>query len=258
MKMRKSTSYAQRLYLQCSAKPVCVRRVYIDQGSSNILVHQFGLFSFKTGAISRPSTPTTSTRSRAAVFGLDVISRTLSRSALSSEVFSFGVNGTVSGTKRSKGGMSRSSTQTMSTALTESTNRFSYRSNSTAATSLMTTEDESMHGKSPRKLLKRGKSPGPSSDGEPRKSTESLARPEVQEEEEEVEDILNDEPQQSVFGESERDLARQLELAKQNSLSLQGTGLETASFMLRDPPFADTIYEGKYFVVCKPMQLMPI
>jgi hypothetical protein len=132
----------------------------------------------------------------------------------------------------------------MSTALTESTNRFSYRSNSTAATSLMMTEDESMHGKSPRKLLRRGKSPGPGSDGEPRKSTESQTRPEVQEEEE-VEGILNDGPQHGVFGESERDLARQLELAKKNSLSLQGTGLETASFMLRDPPFADTIYEGK-------------
>ncbi|KAG8796883.1 hypothetical protein FRC17_007919, partial [Serendipita sp. 399] len=67
---------------------------------------------------------TTSTRSRAAVFGIDVLSRTLMGGSKSGDVFSFGGgnSGTVSGTKKSRGAMSRTSTQTMSTALTESTN----------------------------------------------------------------------------------------------------------------------------------------
>ncbi|KAG9053818.1 hypothetical protein FS842_007030, partial [Serendipita sp. 407] len=128
-------------------------------------INQFGLFSFRTSAVSRPSTPTASTRSRAAVFGLDVLSRTLMGGSKSGEVFSFGAGNseTISGTKKSRGAMSRNSTQTMSTALTESTNRFSYRSYSTAATSLLLEED-SLSIRSARKLTKRGKSPGRATD----------------------------------------------------------------------------------------------
>lgn len=64
-------------------------------------------------------------------------------------------------------------------------------------------------------------------------------------EEEEVESILNDAPETATVGESEKDLAKQLELAQQNRLSLQITGLtlDSASFVSREP-FSDTIYEG--------------
>ncbi|KAG8867078.1 hypothetical protein FRC20_006780 [Serendipita sp. 405] len=110
-------------------------------------INQFGLFSFRTSAVSRPSTPTASTRSRAAVFGLDVLSRTLMGGSKSGEVFSFGAGNseTISGTKKSRGAMSRNSTQTMT------------------ATSLLLEED-SLSIRSARKLTKRGKSPGRATD----------------------------------------------------------------------------------------------
>ncbi|KAK7696173.1 hypothetical protein QCA50_000824 [Cerrena zonata] len=40
-------------------------------------IHQFGLFKFKTGNISMPATPTASSRSRAALFSLDAVTRNL-------------------------------------------------------------------------------------------------------------------------------------------------------------------------------------
>ncbi|KAG8777439.1 hypothetical protein FRC16_004157, partial [Serendipita sp. 398] len=173
-------------------------------------INQFGLFSFRTSAVSRPSTPTASTRSRAAVFGLDVLSRTLMGGSKSGEVFSFGAGNseTISGTKKSRGAMSRNSTQTMSTALTESTNRFSYRSYSTAATSLLLEED-SLSIRSARKLTKRGKSPGRATD----ENTDvvSHAPPDP------LARRSHDEPLESVP--------------------------ETVSIFSREPPFADTIYE---------------
>lgn len=208
--------------------------------SNSCAVHQFGLFSFKTGAQSRPGTPThNSARSRAQIFGLDVISRTLTGSTTrprSGEFFGFGASasGTVSATKRSKGGVSRSSTQTGST---ESTNRFSHRSNSTAGTSLSESDDMTSL-KVPRKLLKRSRSPGRISESE-HESTSSLS--------------LTTRPYKSENGHSsssidklddaEKDLIKRLEVAKQNSISHSSDGGH--SFMLRDPPFAETIYEGK-------------
>ncbi|PVF99989.1 hypothetical protein CPB86DRAFT_702137 [Serendipita vermifera] len=204
--------------------------VHTDVVPSRIMqtIHQFGLFSFRTGAISRPNTPTASTRSRAAIFGLDVISRTLmgTTRGRNNELFSFGasMSGTLSGTGKSRGVMSRTSTQTMSTALTESTNRFSYRSTSTAATSFL--GDDSMMGKSSLKLSK-GKAAGLAAAAELENS----------------ESPQDDTRRAASFDNSERDLSMRLELAKRNGLSHRATRSEDVSFLLRDPPFAETIYE---------------
>ncbi|CCA70680.1 hypothetical protein PIIN_04614 [Serendipita indica DSM 11827] len=185
-------------------------------------IHQFGLFSFKTSVASRPTTPTASSKSRAAVFGLDAISRTFIGSR-SGDAFSFGasMSGTISGTRRSKGVMSRSSTQTMSTALTESTNRFSYRSNSTVATSLA--DEDSVSLKSPVRLLRQGKSPGSVHEGERLPSTpEPIARSSLDQ----------------VF--TAEDLAASSDVVT-NGAPYQP--LDSFSFTTREPPFADTIYE---------------
>lgn len=161
-------------------------------------------------------------------------------------MFSFGT-GTISGTKRSKGAMSRSSIQTMST---ESTRGSSYRSGSTAATSLLGAEEEGMVGKNPKKLVMRGKSPGAGSgtESEPRRSIDTGKEPstDADDEEEEVEEILQTK-ETRIINESERDLAMRLEIAKRNSMSLQAVGSDSASFLLREPPFSETIYEGVFF-----------
>jgi hypothetical protein len=97
--------------------------------------------------------------------------------------------------------------------------------------------------KSPRKLVKRGKSPG---HGESEGSRPSSP---VNGSERRGRNVEVIEPGPSVpqkLDKSERDLALRLELAKQNSLSQQAVIADTASFMLRDPPFAETIYEGKF------------
>lgn len=89
--------------------------------------------------------------------------------------------------------------------------------------------------KSPRKLVKRG--PGETEDGRPLSPTErSETRGRSIEILEPIVPLKHDE--------SERELAMRLELAKQNGLSQQAIIAETSSFMLRDPPFAETIYEG--------------
>ncbi|KIM25909.1 hypothetical protein M408DRAFT_330906 [Serendipita vermifera MAFF 305830] len=202
-------------------------------------IHQFGLFSFRTGSVSRPNTPTATSRSRAAIFGLDAISRTLMGSSRSGgDVFSFGasVSGTIGTTKRSRGAMSRASAQTVSTAFTESTNRFSYRSNSTAATSFL--GDESMSSlKSPRKLVKRGKSPAPGDTEEP-SPDDSIDHSEAKRSLE-----IPGPPTPAKTDRFERDQDTRLELAKQNGLIQHALFSDTSSFMLRDPPFAETIYE---------------
>jgi protein ECT2 len=152
------------------------------------------------------------------------------------------MSGTLSGTGKSRGVMSRTSTQTMSTALTESTNRFSYRSTSTAATSLL--EDDSMLGKSPRKLTK-GKLTGLALETEMENVSGDLSSVLTPSKSTDQAELSQDETRRaSSFDNSERDLAMRLELAKRNGLSHRHTRSEDVSFLLRDPPFAETIYEG--------------
>ena len=96
--------------------------------------------------------------------------------------------------------------------------------------------------KSPRKLVKRGKSPGP---GETEKV--DPGSPANQSESRRSIDAVGPAPViPQKMDKSERDLALRLELARQNGLSQsqQATIADTTSFMPRDPPFAEIIYEG--------------
>ena len=106
-------------------------------------VHQYGLFKFKTDAVSRPTTPTAS-RSRAAIFGLDVISRNLFGARPGSSMGDF-FGGSMSSHRRSRTTDSRNSTLT-GTASTggSSFSRFSRTSTTTAATSVMDDDDDTV------------------------------------------------------------------------------------------------------------------
>ncbi|CAL1700184.1 unnamed protein product [Somion occarium] len=145
-------------------------------------IHQFGLFKFRTGNISMPATPTASTRSRAAIFSLDTISRNLFNALPgSSKGDIFG--GSINNHRRTKTMASRSSaltTNSSSSGDSGSLSRFSRtRSNSTATSVSMGDDDDrslgtgSTNGKGrPRsmsrakKLIKRPKSPGALSEPE--------------------------------------------------------------------------------------------
>ncbi|KDQ15406.1 hypothetical protein BOTBODRAFT_145159 [Botryobasidium botryosum FD-172 SS1] len=173
-------------------------------------IHQFGLFKFRTGRNSAPSTPSTN-RTRAAIFGLDVISRNLFNArpgGPKGDVF-----GSMNSHRRSRSAASQVSSR--STTLTNSTYKSTYRSNSTVATSIMMDEfeDDSVilsHRGSPGKQ-KRHRSPGAylgESDG---------SRP----------GTPRDEDMLTAHGvdESEWDLSMRLELAKQNSRNQRGPDL---------------------------------
>ncbi|EJF62298.1 hypothetical protein DICSQDRAFT_104681 [Dichomitus squalens LYAD-421 SS1] len=227
-------------------------------------IHQYGLFKFKTNTTSsRPTTPT-ATRSRAAIFGLDVISRNLfgSRAAATSMSDFFG--GSMSSHRRSRTTDSRNSTLT-GTASTagSSMTRFSRSSTTTAATSVMDDEpaqSASMSkgsrssrsrslSKGAKKLVKRAKSPfmseredtdedspGPSYHGRSRsyhedsfKRSKSLPR--------------TDGPRMVgvPVDDSERDLAMRLELARRNSKNQHGHEYDVAI----EEPSEETIYEDE-------------
>ncbi|GBE79841.1 predicted protein [Sparassis crispa] len=192
-------------------------------------IHQFGLFKFRTGKSSMPSTPTASTRSRAAIFGLDAISRNLFNGRPGSsrgDIFS----GSTSSHRRSKTtGTSGSSiyTQATSTATGDSTfSRFSRASSSTAATSVM--DDQSMAGSSrsrsisrSKKLIKRKSPMGSESEPESspthgRSRSDSSVSP-LREREQQV--LSDRDYGGGVFhmDDSEQDLAYQLALARRNS-----------------------------------------
>ncbi|KAI9507546.1 hypothetical protein F5148DRAFT_1307723 [Russula earlei] len=131
--------------------------VQIGRVSDRVIhtIHQYGLFKFRTGKNSVPSTPTAASRSRAAIFGLDAISRNLFNAFPGtgrSDIF----GGSINGSRRSKSSASRSFT------------RFSQRSTSTltAATSISSMDDETLDGtissrpkSRTRRLLGRSKSP---------------------------------------------------------------------------------------------------
>ncbi|KAI0309685.1 hypothetical protein OF83DRAFT_1273034, partial [Amylostereum chailletii] len=190
-------------------------------------VHQYGLFKFNTGKNSIPSTPTATTRSRAAIFSLDALSRNLFNALPGSskgDVF----GGTFTGSRRSKSSTTRSSVYTQSSE--GSLMRFSQRSNSTltGATSMSSMEDESFttnkSSRSRKLLKKRSKSPnvsGNESEAAPQRRSHSRTRsmsrgasPAPSEPEDDTDTL---QPHKGIMDESEWNLAQRLELARRNS-----------------------------------------
>ncbi|KAF9006585.1 hypothetical protein BDQ17DRAFT_1302996 [Cyathus striatus] len=218
-------------------------------------IHQFGLFQFKTGKNSIPSTPTA--RSRVAIFGLDAISRNLFSTRPGSSVGDF-FAGSISGHRRTKSTTSRSSIYTQTTTTGDgSLTKFSQRSGSTVtvATSVDDDDDASFFGsRSSRSysITKRAKSPF-ASDSEKsslgfgsRSRSQSHSRPGSRtgysefsdaEEEEEEGTILASAPE---VDSSDYDLALQLELARKNSMNQH----EKQTLNI-DIPVEETIYEDE-------------
>lgn len=227
-------------------------------------IHQYGLFKFRTGKNSMPSTPT-ATKSRAAIFGLDAISRNLLFHARSATAVGDFINGSTSGHRRTRTtpSVSRSSIYTDTTG--DSFSRFS-RTNSTTttATSVMDDQSANMSANSRRsrslsrakKLIKRAKSPkdgesGTDQDASPRRSNLALS-PIVR-----VRTLSNAssdtptdedrdsneyyEPHRVVMDDSEHDLAMRLELARRNS---QNQSEQQFSPLVLETPLEDTIYEN--------------
>ena len=210
-------------------------------------VHQFGLFEFRTGRNSRPSTPTA--RSRVAIFGLDAISRNLFNTRPGStmgELF----GGSINGHKRTKSTISRSSVYTQTTTTGDgSLTKFSHRSGSTAPSSIMD-DDSSFFASSSsqsKKLSKRGRSTGGSTSDSERGSPfrrSLLSKSRSRSEDGGYSDGGDDDEmlgKSSQLDPSEQDLARQLELARRNSKNQHVNELPSLPL---EPPFESTIYEG--------------
>ncbi|KAI0304176.1 hypothetical protein BC826DRAFT_215583 [Russula brevipes] len=219
-------------------------------------IHQYGLFKFRTGKNSAPSTPTASSRSRAAIFGLDAISRNLFNAFPGTgrgDIF----GGSINSSRRSKSSTSRSSVSAPSSS-DGSFTRFSQRSTSTltAATSISSMDDETLDGNRPsrqksrtRRLLGRSRSPkgsGSEPDVSPKRQTSrsgsissSFSReqsPAV----DEAYDACEMVPEKRDMDESEWDLTMRLELARHNS---QNQRSKKSSELPWDGPVEDTIYE---------------
>lgn len=202
-----------------------------DQGEEDIVqtarvpnrivltIHQYGLFEFRSGRNSRPSTPTA--RSKASIFGLDAISRNLFNSRPASSVGDF-LAGSINSHRRSKSATSRSSTYTHTTTTgDDSIGRFSQRSTTTLATSV--DEDSFLSRSSPKRSIKRGMSPASSVErGSSRSlSRASSSRSTSREGDSDYSD-LEDEDTSLMdnirhFDASERNLVLQLRLARKNS-----------------------------------------
>ncbi|KXN89579.1 Rho guanine nucleotide exchange factor gef2 [Leucoagaricus sp. SymC.cos] len=214
-------------------------------------IHQFGLFEFRTGKNSLPSTPTS--RSRVARFGLDALSRNLFNSRPGSAMDFF--SGSINGHRRAKSTISRSSmyTQTTNTTGDGSLAKFSSRSNSTAATTVFSMDEDasfflskSSKGNT-KKLFNRARSPAASASESERDSSRPVSRagsltvpsvekgPEYSDYEDEdgtIQEKIND------IDSSDYNLAKQLELARQNSLNQHAKPGLTL-----DVPVEETIYE---------------
>ncbi|KAH7931234.1 hypothetical protein BV22DRAFT_1115616 [Leucogyrophana mollusca] len=207
-------------------------------------IHQYGLFKFRAGNSSAPSTPTASTRSRAHIFSLDAISRNLFNALPGSSKGDF-FGGSINNHRRTKSSTSRSSMYTQTTTTADgSLAKFSHRSNSTAtaATSLASNDDDSFFANrsssSRRKLVKRGRSPGsgrssPESRSNSVSRSPSKERMSYSEAEEEPDVVLR-------LDQSDRDLSMRLELARRNSQNQHGKQIPTPSF---ERPVEETIYE---------------
>lgn len=152
--------------------------------------------------------------------------------------------------------------------MTVSTNRFSQRSASTAATSISVMDDVESIGSGSggsgrsrkgmarmlseapkRKLIKtsaRAWSPGAAvlSDPEVDRATRSKSPNSIEEEEEEFGTIADHRSAWHQIDNSDRDLAMRLELARQNSLT-QETKRQLDSALSVEASVEDTIYEGE-------------
>lgn len=223
----------------------------------NVLVHQFGLFQFKTGGNSIPSTPTA--RSKVAIFGLDAISRNLfnTRPGSMSDFFAGSINGKRS---RSRSATSRSSMYTQSTTTLDST-KSSHRSNSTAtaATTISTMDEDSFYASRSSKG-KTVSTKSKSRNGSPVDSERGLhsrshshngptSRPHSRASSREPELVYSDTEDdagtilahtKNVIS-SDYHLDIQLELARQNSLSQHSKPVVP---LHADVPVEETIYEG--------------
>lgn len=226
------------------------------------------MFKFKTDNPSRPATPSGGNRSRAHIFGLDAISRNLFGSSRSRDVIG---DGSLSGHRRSKSAVSRSSTlrteTTGTTTTAESSTRFSHRTNSTAATSVSSFDDGSMGKKTSRKLVKRNRSRSPAttlageseyaSESEPgnesltRRRARSMSSVPTREDSieysdhEDADTTMLDIRERGRVTESEMDLSMRLELARRNS---QQHG-KTASRENLEFPVEEVIYEGIVYLL---------
>ncbi|KAF5364100.1 hypothetical protein D9756_000374 [Leucocoprinus leucothites] len=214
-------------------------------------IHQFGLFEFKTGKNSLPSTPTS--RSRVARFGLDAISRNLFNGRPGSAMDFFA--GSINGHRRAKSStISRSSTYTTTNTTGDgSVAKFSSRSNSTAATTVFSMDEDASFFTSKssktgsKKLFNRARSPAASASESDRDISRPVSRagsltvpsqetgPEYSDYEDEdgtIQEKIKD------IDSSDYNLAMQLELARQNSLHQHvKPGLSL------DIPLGDTVYE---------------
>lgn len=220
------------------------------------LVHQFGLFEFKTGKISLPSTPTH--RSKASIFGLDAISRNLFNGRPGSSMGDF-FSGSINGHRRNR---SRSTTTSRSsmytqTTTTEDSMKSSHRSNSTAtaATTMSTMDDDtsffSSRSSKGKKLSKRSTSLVDTTSDSEHGSIRNLSRSQSQSRsssrgpDPDYSDVEDDSftilEKSKVVGSSDYNLAMQLELARQNSLNQHGKRIAP---MQLDDPVEATIYEG--------------
>ncbi|KAK0230941.1 hypothetical protein IW262DRAFT_1341270 [Armillaria fumosa] len=201
-----------------------------DQGEEDIVqtarvpnrivltIHQYGLFEFRSGRNSRPSTPTA--RSKASMFGLDVISRNLFNSRPASSVGDF-LAGSINSHRRSRSVASSSTYTHTTTTGGDSIGRFSQRSTTTLATSA--DEDSVRSRSSAKRSIKRGMSPASSFErGSSRSlsrasSSQSLSRgsdadySDLEDEDPSLMDDIRD------LDASERNLVLQLRLARKNS-----------------------------------------
>jgi protein ECT2 len=222
----------------------------------SVVVHQYGLFKFRTGKNSVPSTPTVS-RSRAAIFGLDAISRNLFNAFPGTnrgDIF----GGSINGSRRSKSSGSRSSGSAPSSS-DGSFTRFSQRSGSTltAATSVSSMDDDAIHGSRSsrsksrtRRLLGRSRSPkgsGSEPEASPRRPASrsgSISSAFSREQSPAVEEYSPGDmaPDRREMDESEWDLTMRLELARHNSQNQRSKGPVEPSW---DGPVETTIYEGR-------------
>uniref|UniRef100_A0A0W0EZG9 DH domain-containing protein n=1 Tax=Moniliophthora roreri TaxID=221103 RepID=A0A0W0EZG9_MONRR len=225
-----------------------------------LTIHQFGLFQFRTGKNSRPPTPTA--KSKASIFGLDAISRTLFPSTRSGTSMGDFFTGSINSHRRTKSTTSRSSTYT-STA--DSSFKFSHRSNSTAATTVSGHDDESF-GSSPSRSSKKRKQRGRSPEASDKEGTfvSSLSRSFSRSRsascdrasdwtDTEGEDEFTFEEKE--LNTSDRDLALQLELARRNSKNQNDRQYPTYS----QPPEDAPIYEGRFlhYFVCLVLTKIP-
>lgn len=217
-------------------------------------IHLYGLFKFRTGPNSVPSTPTTTQRSKAGIFSLDAVARNFFNvrpGTKTTDIFGSGM-----GNRRQKPSgtvMSRTSTITATTATADSSmmkSMSSANSTTTAATTVSSGEEEAYNlpkpARSRRKLTKRGKSP--SSEFERPGSSLSIASSRSRSRSTDRELEYSD-PDEEVFpsrrntavprNKSEHELSMRLELARHNSQIQNGTLLDATY----DEPVEESIYD---------------